>query len=65
MDPLWHTLIATTIIAISYYSGTYKGRQRGYPEGYIRGIEATLENLNDDQIESIAKAVTNRKDLEK
>lgn len=65
MHPLWHTLIATAIIAISYYSGTYKGRHRGYPEGYIRGIEDTLENLDDEQIESIAKNVINRKNVEK
>lgn len=60
MDPLIHTVIATGLIAASFYYGVYKGALKGFN----KGIEETLSYLNDEQMETVISEIQRRKESE-
>lgn len=53
MDPLFHTFLATGLLAIFYFIGAY----RGHRAGVRKGVELTIEYLDEDQYETIIEGI--------
>jgi len=53
MDPLLHTFIATGLLALSFYIGAH----RGHSAGVRKGVELTIEYLDEDQYETIIEGI--------
>jgi hypothetical protein len=58
MSPITHTLIALVSLIVFYYAGMFIGIIRGWREGNLAGIQATLDYLDEEQLQVIVEKIT-------